>query len=255
VLTLFKIGFLEFTLIDLIDVVLVTLIIGGIYYALKNTIAIQILFGLIILIFFSFITEAVNLRAVSWILKTILNIWLIGFIVLFQPEIRKALVLLTRSRMFSVFLKPEISQTLDEIVDAVKEMVSKRIGALIVFPKSQNVQMTIDTGIPLQATVSKELILSIFNTKSPLHDGAVIIDGQTITAARCILPLSSVSKWEGRNLGTRHRAGLGLSEQVDAVVLIISEEIGSISIAYRGSLKLNIPVEDLQNNLMKLLTE
>ncbi|HRT68300.1 MAG TPA: TIGR00159 family protein, partial [Bacteroidota bacterium] len=91
-LTLFKIGFIEFTLIDLIDVVLVTLIIGGIYYALKNTIAIQILFGLIILIFFSFITEAINLRAVSWILKTILNIWLIGFIVLFQPEIRKALV-------------------------------------------------------------------------------------------------------------------------------------------------------------------
>ena len=254
-LTLFKIGFIEFTLVDLIDVFLVTLIIGGIYYALKNTIAIQILFGLIILIFFSFITEALNLRAVSWILKTILNIWLIGFIVLFQPEIRKALVLLTRSRIFGVFLKPQISQTLDEIIDAIRDMVNRRVGALIVFPKSQNVQMTIDTGIPLQANVSKELILSIFNTKSPLHDGAVIIDGQTITAARCILPLANVSKWENRNLGTRHRAGLGLSEQVDAVIVIVSEELGSVSIAHRGSLKLNVPIDELQNQLMKLLTE
>ena len=254
-LTLFKIGFLELTLIDVIDVILVTLIIGGIYYVLKNTIAIQILFGLIILIFFSFITEAVNLRAVSWILKTILNIWLIGFIVLFQPEIRKALVLLTRSRIFSIFLKPQISQTLDEIIDAIRDMVNRRVGALIVFPKSQNVQMTIDTGIPLQANVSKELILSIFNTKSPLHDGAVIIDGQTITAARCILPLANVSKWESRNLGTRHRAGLGLSEQVDAVIVIVSEELGSVSIAHRGSLRLNVPIDDLQNQLMKLLTE
>jgi diadenylate cyclase len=255
VLTLFKIGFIEFTLVDLVDVLLVTLIIGGIYYALKNTIAIQILFGLIILIFFSFITEALNLRAVSWILKTILNIWLIGFIVLFQPEIRKALVLLTRSRIFGVFLKPQISQTLDEIIDAIRDMVNKRVGALIVFPKSQNVQMTIDTGIPLQANVSTELILSIFNTKSPLHDGAVIIDGQTITAARCILPLSNISNWENRNLGTRHRAGLGLSEQVDAVIVIVSEELGSVSIAHRGSLKLNIPIDELQNQLIRLLTE
>jgi len=255
VLTLFKIGFLEFTLVDLIDVMLVTLIIGSIYYAFKNTIAIQILFGLITLIFFSFITEAVNLRTVTWILRTILNIWLIGFIVLFQPEIRKAIIIFTRSPIFRVFLKPQISQTLDEIVDAARELVSKRIGALIVFPKTQNVQMTIDTGIPLQASVSKELVLSIFNTRSPLHDGAIILDGQTIVAARCILPLSSVSKWETRNLGTRHRAGLGLSEQVDAIVLIISEETGSISIAYRGALKLNIPIEDLQNNLLQLLSE
>ncbi|MFW5662149.1 MAG: diadenylate cyclase, partial [Bacteroidota bacterium] len=143
----------------------------------------------------------------------------------------------------------------DEVIDAVHEMSEKHIGALIVFPRSQNVQMTIDTGIPLQATVSKELLLSIFNTKSPLHDGAVIVDEQMIVAARCILPLSNITKSGGRNLGTRHRAALGLSEQIDTIVLIVSEETGSISIAESGNLMLNIPVEQLPSTLSAKLAE
>jgi len=222
---LFKIGFIDFSFLDFLDVALVTLIIAGIYYALKNTIAIKILFGLILLILLSFITEATNLKSLNWIIKTILNIWLIGFIVLFQPEIRKALVMLTKSPIFQLFVKTKINETLDDLIDAVREMSNKHTGALIVFPKSQNVQMTLDTGIPVQASISKELILSIFNTKSPLHDGAVIIENKSILAARCILPLSLTSRINNQNLGTRHKAALGLSEQVDAVILIVSEEI------------------------------
>ncbi|MGB9701683.1 MAG: diadenylate cyclase CdaA [Candidatus Kapaibacteriota bacterium] len=242
---LFKIGFINFTITDFIDVFLVSIIIAGIYYALKNTIALKILFGLIILIFLSFFTEALNLKTLNWIIKTILNIWLLGFIILFQPEIRKALVMLTKSPIFQLFVKTKINQTLDVIVEAVKELSAKHIGALIVFPKTQNVQMTIDTGIPIQAVISKELILAIFNTKAPLHDGAIIVENQTIVAARCILPLSNISKYKNQNLGTRHRAALGLSEQVDAVILIVSEETGWITIAYKGELTINIKIEDL----------
>jgi diadenylate cyclase len=250
---LFKIGFLNFTFLDILDLTIVTIIIAAVYYALKNTIAIKILFGLVILILLSFITEAIDLRSFNWLIRTLRDIWLIGFIVLFQPEIRKALVMLTKSPIFRLFVRSKISETLDEIIDAIRDLSSNHTGALIVFPKSQNVQMTIDTGIPIQAMISKELIMSVFNIKSPLHDGAVIIDNQQILAARCVLPLSNMSKYHGHNLGTRHRAALGLSEQSDAVILIVSEETGWISIANQGELTLNIPIQNLFNDLTILL--
>jgi diadenylate cyclase len=246
---LFKIGFLSFNVIDLIDVLIVAALFLGLYRALKNTIAVQILFGMVVLIFLSFITEMINLKSLNWILKTISSVWLIAFIVLFQPELRRLLMMITRSYPFKFLVKSKISETIDEVVEAAVEMSEKHIGALIVFSKSQNVQMTVDTGILLQATVSKEILMSIFNTKSPLHDGAVIIDNQTIIAARCVLPLSGVTKYGNRNLGTRHRAGLGLSEQIDAIVLIVSEETGSISIAEAGAMTLEIPRNDLLNVL------
>jgi diadenylate cyclase len=161
--------------------------------------------------------------------------------------------MLTKSPIFRLFVRSKISETLDEIIDAIRDLSSNHTGALIVFPKSQNVQMTIDTGIPIQAMISKELIMSVFNIKSPLHDGAVIIDNQQILAARCVLPLSNMSKYHGHNLGTRHRAALGLSEQSDAVILIVSEETGWISIANQGELTLNIPIQNLFNDLTILL--
>lgn len=247
---LFKIGFLSFTLIDLIDIILITSLFYGLYKALKNTIAVQILFGMVIIIGLQFITEAANFKSLNWILRTISDVWLIAFIVLFQPELRRLLLLISRSPIFKLFVKPKINETLDEIVEAASEMAEKHIGALIVFPRSQNVQMTVDTGIPLQALVSKELLLSVFNTKSPLHDGAVIIENQMAIAARCVLPLTSLTKYENRNLGTRHRAGLGLSEQTDAIILIISEERGSISIAEAGELLLDVS----EDNLFEILS-
>lgn len=250
---IFNIGFLNFTLLDFIDLSIVTIIIAGIYYALKKTIAIKILFGLVILIMLSFITEAIDLRSFNWLIRTLRDIWLIGFIVLFQPEIRKALVMLTKSPIFQLFVKTKLNEAIDEIVETLKELSAKHTGALLVFPISQNVQMTIDTGIPIQATISKELILSIFNTKSPLHDGAVILDNTQIIAARCILPLSNINKYQGHNLGTRHRAALGLSEQSDAIIIIVSEETGWISIANQGELSLNIPLQNLSEVLSGLL--
>jgi diadenylate cyclase len=254
-MTLFKIGFLTFTLIDLFDIIIVALIIYWIYRALKNTVAVQILFGMVIIIGLQFITEAVNFKSLNWILRTISDIWLIAFIILFQPELRKLLMIIVRSPIFRVFVKPKISETVDEVIEAAIEMSEKHIGALIVFTRSQNVQMTVDTGIPLQSMVSKELLLSIFNTKSPLHDGAVIIDNNMIVAARCVLPLSSQTKFGNKNLGTRHRAALGLSEQADTVVLVVSEETGGISISESGDMTLNIQHDEIGEILTNRLSQ
>ena len=251
---LFKIGFLSFTFIDFIDIMLVAIAFFWLYRALKNTIAVQILFGMVILIGLSFIIEAVNFKAINWILRTISDIWLVAFIILFQPELRRLLLMITQGPIFKFFGRANISQTIDGVVYSAIEMSERHIGAFIVFSRSQNVEMSIDTDIPLAAKVSKELILSIFNTKSPLHDGAVIIDNQMIVAARCVLPLSHTTKYENKNLGTRHRAALGLSEQIDAVILVVSEETGSISIAQNARLYLNIKKEELLKELNNKLT-
>lgn len=240
-----KIGFLTITYNDLIDIAIIAIAFSWVYKSLKGTVAIQIFFGLFIVYGLSFVTEAINLKTLNFVAKLIFNVWILAFIILFQPELRRLLLLLTRSPLFRIFGKQKRSKVFDDILESVLEMSEKHIGALIVFIRGQNVQMTLETGIPLQAVVTKELLLSIFNVKSPLHDGAVIIDNQVIVAARCVLPLSSTTKYDGRNLGTRHRAALGLSEQVDALVLVVSEETGSISLAEGGFLTLDIKKDHL----------
>ncbi len=242
---LFKLSFISFTLLDLIDIMFITMLFYGIYRSLKDTIAVQILIGLIIIAGLQFITEAVNLRGINWIMKTISSIWLIAFIVLFQPEMRRLLMQITRSKIFRLFVKTHIFGTIEEVIEAAIEFSEKHTGALIVFARTQNVQMTVDTGITLNAQVTRELLVSIFNTKSPLHDGAVIIENNVIIAARCVLPLTNKERYGTKALGTRHRAGLGLSEQIDALILIVSEETGGISIADGGEL-----IYDIQSDVL-----
>jgi diadenylate cyclase len=252
---IFKIGFLSVTIVDLLDIAIVGALFFWLYRALKDTIAVQILFGLVIVIFLSFITEAANLKSLNWILRTISDIWLLAFVILFQPEIRRLLLMITRSPIFRFFIKSSINQTIDEVIDAVKEMSEKHIGALLVFTRSQNVKMTVESGVPIQAKVSKEILISIFNVKSPLHDGAVIIDGDIIVAARCVLPLTTRTKFGNRNLGTRHRAALGLSEQIDSLVLVVSEETGGISIAEQGEFTYDIQRNNIAATLAAKLAE
>ena len=134
-LELFKIGFITISLIDLADILIVGIIFYSLYRALRGTVAIQILISMVLMVFLSFVTEALNLKAVSWIIKTITSIWLVAFIILFQPEIRRLLMIITRSQVFRMFIKPQISKTYDEIAEAVEEMSEKHIGALFVFPR------------------------------------------------------------------------------------------------------------------------
>jgi diadenylate cyclase len=254
---LFKIGFLSVTLLDIIDIAVVTILFFFIYKAIKNTIAIQVFFGLVIIFGLSFIAEAINLKSINWILRLLSDIWIIAFIIIFQQEIRKVIIQFTRNPIFHLFVKKGIMFSIDEIVEAAIELSKHFTGALIVFPQTQDVSISsIDGGVPIDAVASKELILSIFNTKAPLHDGAIIIDNKLrITTARCILPLSTTRRIGNRLLGTRHRAGLGLTEKIDAVVLIVSEETGSISIAQRGNLEIGIPAELLRKKLNEKISE
>ena len=208
---------------------------------------------MVIIIGLSFITEAIKLKSINWILKTISDIWLIAFIIIFQTEIRKLLLLITRSKIFRFFVKSKISETIEELEDAIEDLAKSHIGALVVLPRTQNVMMSLSGGVALQANVTKELITSIFNPKSPLHDGAIVIDNQIITQARCTLPLANEIKKSGKTLGMRHKAALGLTQMVDAIVIVVSEETGRISIADGDDLLYDIKFADLSRILKEKL--
>jgi diadenylate cyclase len=233
---LFRIGFLSVGLADLVDVALVSFISYRLYLAMRGTIAVQILAGLLLILAFSFLAQALSLKAMSAILKTVTDIWVIAFIILFQPELRRLLVLLGRNPIIRFFVKMDVDESIDEVVGAVTELAKKKFGALVVFVRATGIRMHAETGTKMEALVSRSLLLSIFNPRSPLHDGAVVIKDRVIEAARCTLPLSNLTSWEGQLLGTRHRAGLGISEQADVIVVIVSEETGIVSIAENGTL-------------------
>ena len=228
---LFKIGFLSVGLADIIDIVLVSFIFYRLYQAMRGTIAIQIFAGLLLILIFSFVAQALNLKAMSWFLRTLTDIWVIAFIILFQPELRRLLVLVSRNPVVRLFVKVNADESIDEIVAAVTELSKKKIGALIVLVRASGIRMAVETGTKLDAQLSRSLLVSIFNPRSPLHDGAVVVKDKVVEAARCTLPLSNLSAWEGQLLGTRHRAGLGISEQADVIVVIVSDETGMVSIA------------------------
>lgn len=250
---LFKIGFLSVTFLDLLDILLVTFIFYKLYSVISGTIAAQIFYGLLIVLFLSFLAQAANFRAVGWLLKLISEVWVIAFIILFQPEIRRMLVLLGRSPIMKLFIKGDDTDTADIIAETAFELAQHQHGALIVIVKSVGIKGIAETGEPINSKVTKNLLRSIFFPRSPLHDGAVIIRNDNIEAARCTLPLSSETVKDGIALGMRHRAGLGISEQADVISVIVSEESGSISVAEKGKLIRGLSKESLRNYLRNSL--
>ncbi|HEY9186273.1 MAG TPA: diadenylate cyclase CdaA [Bacteroidota bacterium] len=244
-----KIGFLTLTWIDVIDILILTIIIYRIYMVMRGTIAAQIFAGLIAIIAISFIAQATNLTALTWLLRKLTDIWVLAFIILFQPEIRRVLILIGRSRFLRYFLKLDVEETIDAISAASLELSRLHYGALIVITRGTGLRTFVESGVQLHASISKQLLLSIFFPKSPLHDGAVIIKDRIIEAARCTLPLSNITRWDDKLLGMRHRAGLGVSEQADVIAVIVSEETGQISIAENGILYKNLTVQELKNRL------
>jgi diadenylate cyclase len=251
---LFKIWFISVTIVDVIDILIVAFTLYFLYQTVKNTVAVQIFYAIVVILGVYFLTEAFHLRLLNLILRTLGGIWLLAFVVLFSQEIRRVLLLIVRSPIFSAFTRSQMNETLDEIARAAIEMSEKHTGALIVFARSTNIKMTIETGIPLQAQLSKELLVSIFNPKSPLHDGAIVIQNGVIEAARCILPLSLTTRFQGRHLGTRHRAAMGISEQADVLVLVVSEETGKISLAEEGAFVPGVTPVNLYDMLAERLS-
>jgi len=250
----FHVGFLTVTWIDLLDVVLVTFLFYRLYVAMRGTIAAQIFLGLLLVIAGSFAARAADMRALSWILKTLTDIWVIALVVLFQPELRRLLLFLGRNPIVKFFIRFDVGEYADIIVRAFEELRQRGEGALIVMIRTTDIKLFIDTGLPIRALISKELLVSIFNRRSPLHDGAVVIKDRYIEAARCTLPLSTVESIGDHMLGTRHRAALGISEQADVIALILSEETGQFAIAQAGRLSMNLSSDDLRKRLSSAIT-
>ncbi|MEO8231378.1 MAG: diadenylate cyclase CdaA [Ignavibacteriota bacterium] len=246
---LFKIGFLTITLSDVVDITIVSFIFYKLYTILRGTVAAQIIIGLLMIFLVIVISELLNLRAVSKLLTLISDIWVIAFIILFQPEIRRLLVLLARNRFFKVFAKTESREVSDVIADAAFQLSQHQHGALIVLIKSSGIRGFAETGELLNARLSAPLLTSIFYPRSSLHDGAVIVNKNFIEAARCTLPLSQATIINGEVLGMRHRAGLGISEQADVISVIVSEETGSISVAENGELVKGLSKEALKRRI------
>lgn len=251
---IFQIGFVSITWLDVIDILLVTFLFFRLYVAMRGTIAAQVFLGLVLVIIASLVARAVDMKALSWILKTLTDIWVIALIVLFQPELRRLLLFLGRNPIVKFFIRTDVSEYADTIVRSFEELRARHEGALIVIIRTTDIKLFVDTGLPLHAHISKELLVSLFNKRSPLHDGAVIIKDRYIEAARCTLPLSGVETMGERMLGTRHRAALGISEQADVVSLILSEETGEFAFAKSGKLSMNLSADELREMITQAIT-
>jgi diadenylate cyclase len=247
-LKLFNIGFLEVTIIDILDVFLIAFILFRLYHFLKGTRAIQMAAGLIIILLTSFVVNFFNLSGMVWIFDNLKTILLIAFVIVFQPELRRVLLYIGQAPIVRTFFKVRGTQVIEEVVKACFELSKRGFGGLIVMVRDAGLRGIVETGQKMQAEVSTPLIVSIFNPLSPLHDGAIIIQNEVIEAAKCILPLSESDKIEPW-LGTRHRAALGLSEESDAVVIVVSEETRRISVAVGGRLQRNLEEEALKEFL------
>ncbi|HSG15046.1 MAG TPA: diadenylate cyclase CdaA [Anaerolineae bacterium] len=220
----------------IIDIVLVTLAIFGIFMLIRGTRAVPLLRGVVILVVLLAIVSVtlINLTASRWLIRTILPALLVAVPVIFQPELRRALEQLGRAGgYFRLFRKAVDTTLVDAISAACQQLSRRREGALIVIEQDTGLQEYIDTGILLKADPSAELLMTIFNKTTELHDGAVIVRGVKFAAAACVLPLSTRSLSD-RQMGLRHRAALGISEVSDAVVVVVSEETGQVSIAHNG---------------------
>ncbi len=254
-MNLFEISFIKFTLTDLFDLVLISFIFSYAYSYFRGTRGGQMLIGLLILFFAGFIVNILGFRATSWLLNLFQTVWVVVFVILFQPEIRRLLTSLGQNRILRKLFQIEKLSIQDEIISCINEIKKNRWGAIIVFERENSLKTISSDGVKMGAVFSPELLVSIFNPSSPLHDGAVIIHSNIIEAAACILPLTE-SKTLNPEMGTRHRAALGISEESDAIALVLSEETGKISIAENGYfISSELSLEELNKVLKEKMSE
>ena len=226
----------DFNIIDIIDIVLLAVVIYWLLKLTSKTRAIQVLKGLGIILLAAWVTDFLGLVGTTWLLNYVLTAGALVIVIIFHPEIRRALARIGRGRLELVPSQAGNAQeNVESILKAVLNLSKKRVGALIVFERTTGLKDVIESGTRISGVISTELLENLFFINSPLHDGAVIIRDDVIEAAGCFLPLSD-NKQVGQELGTRHRAALGVSEVSDSVTLVISEETGVISVAQDGAL-------------------
>ena len=262
ILLFIKIGFLEIDLLDIIDVALVGLLIYQLYKLLKGSIAFNIFLGLLLVYFVWFIVRLLEMELLEGILSQFIEVGVIALLIVFQPEIRKFLLLLGKGSKFSqynflrhrIFSKSKTSPIfegyIDEIINSLEHLKRSKIGAIIVLSETSRLQFYLNTGVKIDSAISSKLIESIFEKNGPLHDGAIIIAEFRILAAGCVLPVSENPDLPTR-LGLRHRAAVGITEQSDAIALTVSEERGELSYARNGRLIQNITSDEARVLLTK----
>jgi diadenylate cyclase len=209
------------------------------------------IFGLAIILLLSFLARILNLQSLSWIMGHLQTVWVIAFVIIFQPELRRILILIGQSRLLRRFFAEPKSKTIDVVIESSLELVRRKWGGLFVLEREIRIKSIRENATSINAEVSSSLLISIFNPSSPLHDGAVIIQNDIIEAAGAILPLSDNPDLDPL-LGTRHRAALGLSEESDAVVMVVSEETQKIALAYQGMFYRSVDEDTLRGLLSKL---
>lgn len=252
-------SFISIDIIDIIDIILVAFIMYKIYMLIRGTVAINIFLGIFLVYLLWQVVKALNMQLLSTILGQFIGVGVIALIIVFQQELRRFLLLLgTRyqfNRRFSVenWFSPyieDVTMHIKLIVETCKKLSEKRTGALIVIQRRSQLRDYSQTGEMINADITTNILESIFNKNSPLHDGAVIIVGNKINAARCILPISENTEVPS-HLGLRHRSALGMSEKTDAMIIVISEETGDLAYAVSGELKTNVSID----NISMLLNE
>lgn len=242
---------------DVLDILLVAGLIFYVVFLIWNTSAKRIAWAIVILLLVTLVTDLMNLHTVNYLLDRVLQLGFVALVIVFQPELRRLLERIggksTVKGLIGLTNGPsevESAEAINQVVEACEIMSAERVGALIVFERSNSLEQIAATGTKVDAEVSQELIRNIFFPKASLHDGAMIVRDGRIEAAGCVLPLSE-NRTLSTDLGTRHRAGVGMSESSDAIVVIVSEETGAISVAEEGMLKRHLAAKTLQ----KLLTQ
>jgi diadenylate cyclase len=237
---------------DAAEILLLACLFYYVFLFFRGTRSAQVLTGLVFLLLLLFgVTRALNFDALNWLLSKLSVYLAVGLLIIFQPEIRRALAELGKQHVFTV--SDTKRNVVDQIVQAATSLAERRIGALVAIEREIGTRAVQETGVKLDSKVVAGLLASIFYPHAPLHDGGVIVQGDRIVAAGCLFPLSergSISK----SLGTRHRAAVGLTEETDAVVVVVSEETGTISVSYRGRLSQDLDADRLRRFLYKILT-
>jgi len=238
---------------DLLDIAIVSILIYQLLLLIRGTRAAQMALSGGFLIGLFFVSRWLQLETVNWIIRSLATYVVIAIVVLFQSDIRRALAHFGSAPFFRLFDRSQrADETIEELVVTATNLAARRTGALIVIERQIGLRNYIEGGIPLDAVMTYDLMASIFHTGSPLHDGAVIVQGDRIAAAACFLPLS-VNPRLTRELGTRHRAALGLTEENDAIAIVVSEETGSIALGIGGKIRRGISPDDLRAELRSLL--
>jgi diadenylate cyclase len=245
-------GGVEPSWLDVIDILIVAFLIYQLLQFIRGTHAVQMALGALVLVLLYWLSQLLHLETVNWLLRTFMPYLVFGIIVVFQAEIRKVLAQLGKTPLPGVFGAPKTEEVIDEVVLAATTLATQRTGAIVVIERDMGLRSYIETGIALDAYVTYDLLISIFNPGTPLHDGAVIIQGNRVAAAACFLPLT-VNPQLSRELGSRHRAAIGVTEDTDALAVVVSEETGVISLVAGGRIRRDLDAASLKAALLDAL--